>query len=93
MHSDPRQRQPTVLRSGCWRSVLSPYLEQDVDVELSEHGIYIDRSIRLTPSIEANSPYFGHPSWTEEYFRSCHRDEPFRRRWRTAIGSWNDKIC
>lgn len=45
-----------------------------------------------SPTMQANSSYFGHPTWAKEYLEACHQDEQFRSLWRTAMGSWDDKI-
>jgi len=77
-------------------SVLKPYLAEDLDGDLD--GDLDEKSIltmpipSITPAIEANSYYFGHPEWGIKYFEACHRDQFFKSRWWAAIGNWDDKI-
>ncbi|PZV14676.1 MAG: SAM-dependent methyltransferase [Leptolyngbya sp.] len=42
--------------------------------------------------MEANSYFFGHPVWGEEYFKTSHRHDKFRDRWQAATGSWDGKV-
>lgn len=46
----------------------------------------------LSPAIQANSHYFGHPKWAKNYFKGCHRYDAFKVRWQAVMGSWDDKI-
>lgn len=46
----------------------------------------------LTPFIQANSYFFGHPEWAKKYLQFCHRDAEFQDRWQAALGGWDDKI-
>ncbi|MEP0918348.1 class I SAM-dependent methyltransferase [Leptolyngbya sp. DQ-M1] len=46
----------------------------------------------LSPGIEANAYYFGHPEWAKNYLDAVHRDREFQERWSTITGSWQDKI-
>ena len=73
-------------------SVLKPYLTVDSGVDLHPEGISTCQIPALSPAIQANQYYFGHPEWAEKYFEACHRDDAFKARWRAAMGSWDDKI-
>jgi SAM-dependent methyltransferase len=44
------------------------------------------------PYTRANAVYFDNHAWASGYFRACHRDDTFKDRWQSAIGSWNDKV-
>ena len=47
---------------------------------------------RLSLAMGGNASYFGHPEWGKLYFEACHRDPAFVDRWRTATGSWTNKV-
>lgn len=47
---------------------------------------------RLSLAMGGNASYFGHPQWGKLYFEACHRDAAFIDRWRTATGSWTNKV-
>jgi SAM-dependent methyltransferase len=55
-------------------------------------GIAVAAGDYAHPHAQANAAYFDNPDWANVYFNACHRDDAFRDRWRTAIGSWDDKI-
>jgi SAM-dependent methyltransferase len=57
-----------------------------------ENNILVYPISRITPGLEANSVYFGHPVWGKNYLAACHRDAIFTERWQTVIGNWQDKI-
>lgn len=42
--------------------------------------------------MQANAYFFGHPKWGETYFKTENRSDAFGERWRTAMGSWDDKV-
>jgi SAM-dependent methyltransferase len=71
---------------------LADYITSDSDLDWSNPSIPAALISNSSPAIEANSYYFGHPEWAKNYFDACHRDDPFKSRWLTATGSWNDKI-
>jgi len=72
--------------------VLKKYLVSENCFDTSDQGILVCKKLNLTPAIQANSYYFGHPEWGKSYFAACHRDEKFIDLWRAVIGSWHDKI-
>ncbi|MHC5738921.1 class I SAM-dependent methyltransferase [Nostoc sp.] len=73
-------------------SVLSPYIDADLRVDLDKQNILNFPISTSSPAIQANSYYFGHPLWAKNYFESCHRDEVFKSCWQAAMGSWDHKI-
>ncbi len=59
----------------------------------SENDEYFEFPIlRHSDSLKANAYYFGHPEWSEEYLKYCHRSETFKSRWLAASGDWRDKL-
>ena len=73
-------------------SILTQYLESDSNVDLSQGTIPTCKIPNHSPAIQANSYYFGHSEWAKNYFEACHRDDKFKARWRSAIGSWDNKV-
>ncbi|MBD0363143.1 MAG: methyltransferase domain-containing protein [Coleofasciculus sp. C3-bin4] len=73
-------------------SILTQYLESDSNVDLSQGTIPTCQIPNHSPAIQANSYYFGHSEWAKNYFEACHRDDKFKARWRSAIGSWDNKV-
>jgi ubiquinone/menaquinone biosynthesis C-methylase UbiE len=73
-------------------STLFQYLTHIDQIERWEKDVPIYTIKQLTFGIQANRYYFGHPEWAENYFQACHRDSAFTDAWKTAIGSWQDKI-
>jgi SAM-dependent methyltransferase len=71
---------------------LSKILITTDNINTWDEEILIYSLPHLTPAIEANSYYFGHPEWGKNYFGACHRDEKFVELWQTVINSWDDKI-
>ncbi len=71
---------------------LKPYLTETLSLDCFQEGILADQISSPTPTIEANSYYFGHPVWGKNYFEACHRDDAFKSRWQAATGSWDNKI-
>jgi hypothetical protein len=57
-----------------------------------ENDMLVYPIVRMTPGLEANSVYFGHPVWGRNYFNACHRDLAFIDRWEAVIRNWDDKI-
>jgi SAM-dependent methyltransferase len=55
-------------------------------------GIAVAAGDYAHPHTQANAAYFDNLEWATIYFNACHRDDAFRDRWQTAIGSWDDKI-
>lgn len=72
-------------------STLEPYLEAGHSVRLVD-GIPEAKIENLSPELQANAAYFGHPEWGKLYFESCHRDVAFQKRWHAAAGKWDNKI-
>ena len=70
---------------------LTQYLTDDL-IANWENNILVYPIARMTPGIEANSVYFGHPVWGKTYLDACHRDPAFIDRWHNVIGNWEDKI-
>jgi len=73
-------------------SILTQYLESDSNLNLSQGTIPTGKIPNHSPAIQANSYYFGHSEWAKNYFEACHRDDKFKARWRSAIGSWDNKV-
>jgi SAM-dependent methyltransferase len=73
-------------------SILTQYLASDCNVDLSQGTIPTCKIPNHSPAIQANSYYFGHSEWAKNYFEACHRDDKFKARWRSAIGSWDNKV-
>ena len=73
-------------------SILSPYLAEEAQIKSQEEGIPICPILDPSPALEANRYYFGHPQWTKAYLEACHRDPPFKARWQSLMGSWDQKI-
>ena len=72
-------------------SRLKPYLASDAIVDWEAKDIPICPIPIFTKGMQANSYFFGHPIWGKEYFETSHRSEPFKERWQTVMGSWDDK--
>jgi len=72
--------------------VLNEYFPLENNIDRWDEGILICKIPNLTPAIQANSHYFGHPEWAKNYFTACHRDEKFIALWQAVIGSWHGKI-
>ena len=72
-------------------SSLAEYLDPAVKITY-EDGIAVAPVVRHTPGMEANSHYFSHPKWVENWFQACHRYPEFRERWRAATGPWDGKV-
>ncbi|HIK06698.1 MAG TPA: class I SAM-dependent methyltransferase [Trichormus sp. M33_DOE_039] len=68
------------------------YLVLKNNFDRCEEGIFVNKIINVTPAIQANSHYFGHPEWAKNYFAACHRDDKFVALWLAVIGSWHNKI-
>jgi ubiquinone/menaquinone biosynthesis C-methylase UbiE len=73
-------------------SALEPYIALGKNVLLNEDNLPVCEVLVYSPSMEANSYFFGHPVWGKEYFETSHRHEKFRDRWQAATGSWDDKV-
>jgi SAM-dependent methyltransferase len=73
-------------------SILTQYLASDCNLNLSQGTIPTCKIPNHSPAIQANSYYFGHSEWAKNYFEACHRDDKFKARWRSAIGSWDNKV-
>ncbi|MEH1827697.1 MAG: methyltransferase domain-containing protein [Nostoc sp.] len=74
------------------KTVLTEYFYLENNVDRWDEGILVCKILNLTPAIQANSHYFGHPEWAKNYFAACHRDEKFLALWQAVIGSWHSKI-
>lgn len=57
-----------------------------------KNGILTFPIANPSPSLIANSVYFGHPEWARNYLAVVHRDRAFQDRWFAVTGSWQDKI-
>jgi ubiquinone/menaquinone biosynthesis C-methylase UbiE len=73
-------------------SVLNSYLSPEANIFINEENLPTYEIPTLTPSMAANSYFFGHPIWGKEYFETSHRHDVFRDRWLAATGSWNGKV-
>jgi SAM-dependent methyltransferase len=73
-------------------SILTQYLASDCNLNLSQGTIPTCKIPNHSPAIQANSYYFGHSEWAKNYFEACHRDDKFKARWRSAIGSWDNNV-
>ncbi|MBE9005838.1 methyltransferase domain-containing protein [Fortiea sp. LEGE XX443] len=71
---------------------LHQYLISEDRIDAEDEGILIGKIPVLTSAIRANSYYFGHPEWANNYFTNCHRDEKFVNLWQAAVGNWHGKI-
>ena len=73
-------------------SVLKKYLSLDANIFINEQNFPTCKIPIMTPAMQANSYFFGHPIWGKEYFESSHRHNIFRDRWLAATGSWDGKV-
>ncbi len=73
-------------------STLELYLSPDASIFLNEDDLPATDIPNLSPSMKANSYFFGHPIWGKEYFETSHRHDIFRDRWQAATGSWDGKV-
>ena len=73
-------------------SILEPHLSSDSIIFLSEENLPACEIPNFSPTMEANSYFFGHPVWGKEYFETSHRHDKFRDRWQAATGSWDGKV-
>lgn len=73
-------------------SRLKPYLASDAIVDWQAGEIPSCPIPVFTKGMHANSYFFGHPKWSQNYFETHHRTEPFKERWQAVMGSWDDKI-
>jgi SAM-dependent methyltransferase len=71
---------------------LKPYLLPDVCFSLSVDNLPTCDIPHLSPSMEANRYFFGHPDWRKGYPETINRHGRFRERWQAATGSWDDKV-
>jgi ubiquinone/menaquinone biosynthesis C-methylase UbiE len=70
---------------------LKPYLLSNI--EIKENDNYLEFPIQHpSDGLCANAYYFSQVEWAEEYLTYCHRSDAFIKRWKAAIGNWNDKI-
>jgi SAM-dependent methyltransferase len=72
--------------------VLQNYIAPGMNIFLNKDNLPFCEVPVYSPSMEANSYFFGHPVWGKEYFETSHRHDKFRDRWQAATGSWDDKI-
>ncbi|KAI9133687.1 class I SAM-dependent methyltransferase [Acaryochloris sp. CCMEE 5410] len=80
-----------MVLSAVSSSTKLPFFSAHIAITQNSDGIWA-APIQTSPAIEANSVYFGHPEWAKGYFDSCHRDQVFRERWLSVMGSWDDKV-
>jgi SAM-dependent methyltransferase len=73
-------------------SSLENYLADDACIDWQTGDIPKSIIPLMTRGMQANSYFFGHPKWGKEYFETSHRSEPFKARWQSAMGSWDNKI-
>lgn len=71
---------------------LQEFIRADAEVDWSDPTLPCCPIRNMTPALQANAQYFGHPEWARSYFEHCHRNEHFRSRWQKATGSWDDKV-
>ena len=75
------------------KTVQERYLQQkNGKLAANQEGVIAYEIVNPTPSIEANSYYFGHPEWAKNYFELCHRDENFKSRWLAAVETLDNKV-
>ncbi|OKH53136.1 SAM-dependent methyltransferase [Calothrix sp. HK-06] len=67
-------------------------LETERYIDKWKEGIFICQISNQTEAIKANSYYFGHPEWGNNYLAACHRDEKFIELWKAVINNWEGKI-
>jgi SAM-dependent methyltransferase len=72
--------------------ILQPYLSPGAAVLMNSDDLPADVVPEISPSMAANSYFFGHSIWGREYFETSHRHEKFRDRWQAATGSWDGKV-
>jgi ubiquinone/menaquinone biosynthesis C-methylase UbiE len=72
-------------------NVLLKFLKPDAKIVWENVNIPVSQDLELTPSIQANRDYFGHPDWAVNYYEACHRTDKFKERWQAIAGSWDDK--
>ena len=72
--------------------LLTSLIQEPAAMNSTVNGLPGFKISHMSPGMEANRDYFGHPEWARNYFNACHRDECFRSRWQAATGSWDDKI-
>lgn len=77
---------------GTARNILGPFLSAATEIDWTVPELPVCPLARHSAALEANRAFFGHPVWAKNYFRTCHRSEAFRDRWRAATGSWDGKI-
>jgi ubiquinone/menaquinone biosynthesis C-methylase UbiE len=73
-------------------SVLKPYLRPGTAIIIDENDVSACKIPCYSSSMQANSYFFGHPEWGQEYFEKSHRHDKFRARWQAATGSWDGKV-
>lgn len=71
---------------------ISKYLTPESYIDAWDKEIVVCPITKMSPAIEANSYYFGHPEWGQNYLAACHRDVKFIELWQAIIDSWQDKI-
>jgi ubiquinone/menaquinone biosynthesis C-methylase UbiE len=71
---------------------LLKHLATESYIDRWKEGILICDISNQTPAIKANSYYFGHTEWGNNYLAACHRDEKFIELWKAVINNWEGKI-
>jgi SAM-dependent methyltransferase len=74
------------------RVILDPFLKNDRPIYYKNNGIALDPAITFSPAMLANAYFFGHPIYGKKYFETENRSPEFIDRWRSAIGTLDDKI-
>jgi SAM-dependent methyltransferase len=72
-------------------STRSQYLNPNAEVDL-QGNILTCKIPHWTIGMQANASFFGDPEFSKKYFRLENRSPAFGRRWRAAVGNWDDKI-
>ncbi|MEX6689953.1 class I SAM-dependent methyltransferase [Danxiaibacter flavus] len=71
---------------------IATYLLPGADVKEENNLLVTPIDPNRSKTFWANSYYFNHPEWAEEYLFYCHRSDEFIGRWKAAVGDWSNKI-
>jgi SAM-dependent methyltransferase len=66
-------------------------LKPDAAIDWSG-SIPADTNMKVSEGIDAHNRYFSNRKWMKGYFDHVHRDDAFKDRWTTALGSVEDKV-
>jgi SAM-dependent methyltransferase len=78
--------------ASVYMAILQPYLSPNTEISIDKDDLPTCQIPSFSPSMLANSYFFGHPIWGKEYFETSHRHDRFRERWQAATGSWDNKV-